>query len=202
LVYPLEGEKELITIVSGLPRSGTSMMMQMIEAGGMQLLIDNIRKPDKDNPKGYYEYEKVKKIRTDISWLDDAESKAVKMVYSLLYDLPKNRYYKVIFMKRNMEEVLASQNTMLKRMGRKASSFDKFKLKDTFEAQIKTITSWLAIQENVDTIYVSYNAVIQDPEENALKINHFLRYQLAIKKMIRAIDDSLYRQRARKLERT
>ena len=78
-------------------------MMQMLEAGGLRLLVDNIRKPDKDNPKGYYEYEKVKQIRTDISWLDEAEGKALKIVYSLLYDLPKNRNYKVIFMKRNLE---------------------------------------------------------------------------------------------------
>ena len=188
----------MITIVSGLPRSGTSMMMQMLEAGGVRLLVDNIRKPDKDNPKGYYEYEKVKQIRTDISWLDEAEGKALKIVYSLLYDLPKNRNYKVIFMKRNLEEILASQSAMLKTMEKNVNSFDKFKLRDTFEAQIKRITSWIAVQANIDTIHVSYNAVIQDPGENARRINHFLDSKLAIRKMTRAVDDSLYKQRARK----
>ena len=188
----------MITIVSGLPRSGTSMMMQMIQAGGMLLLFDNIRKPDKDNPNGYYEFENVKQIRTDISWLDDAEGKALKMVYSLLYDLPKNRDYKVIFMKRNMEEILSSQFLMLKRMGRDVNRFDKFKLKDTFEAQIEKITTWLREWANVDTIHVSYNSVIQDPEENALRINYFLAGKLSTDKMIRAVDASLYRQKARK----
>ena len=92
--------KQSITIVSGLPRSGTSMMMQMLAAGGIHPLADNIRQPDEDNPRGYYEFEQVKQVDRDTSWLDHAEGKAVKMVYRLLYDLPPDRVYRVVFMKR------------------------------------------------------------------------------------------------------
>src|SRR5262245_35974300 len=100
---------EFLTIVSGLPRSGTSMMMRMLETGGLPVLTDDVRTPDDDNPNGYYEFEAVKQTKQDDSWLQSSEGKAVKMVYRLLYDLPKDRSYKVLFMRRKMEEVLASQ---------------------------------------------------------------------------------------------
>ena len=99
----------VITIVSGLPRSGTSMMMQILESGGMKVITDNIRKADEDNPHGYYEYERVKKIKDDTGWLKETRGKAFKMISLLLYDLPSNENYKVIFMKRKMSEILASQ---------------------------------------------------------------------------------------------
>jgi hypothetical protein len=102
-----------ITIVSGLPRSGTSLMMQMLEAGGMDILTDGIRKIDKNNPWGYYEFEKVKNLGKDNSWLNLCNGKVVKIISILLYDLPTDRKYNVIFMKRNLQEVLASQRKML-----------------------------------------------------------------------------------------
>jgi hypothetical protein len=88
------GYKNTVNIVSGLPRSGTSMMMKMLEAGGMEALTDNIRKADIDNPKGYYEFERVKQIKEDQAWLDDAKGRAVKMVSMLLLDLPEGYNYK------------------------------------------------------------------------------------------------------------
>lgn len=106
-----------VVIVSGLPRSGTSMMMSMLKAGGMELLVDSQRKADDDNPKGYYELEKVKNLRHDNSWLNEASHKAVKVISILLYQLPEDIRYKIIFIKRNLDEVLASQQLMLERRG-------------------------------------------------------------------------------------
>ena len=116
---------QTITIVSGLPRSGTSLMMQMLDSGGMEVVTDNIRPPDEDNPKGYYEFEKAKKIKEDPSWLKDMRGKAFKIVSMLLYDLPADEKYKVIFMKRNMDEILSSQNKMLERLGQNPNPDDE-----------------------------------------------------------------------------
>src|SRR5262245_7195282 len=107
-----------IIIVSGLPRSGTSLMMQMLESGGVEIVTDNIRTADTDNPRGYYEFEKVKKIKQDASWLPQTRGKAFKMVSQLLYDLPASERYRIIFMERDLDEMLLSQDKMLKRLGR------------------------------------------------------------------------------------
>ncbi|OYV85360.1 MAG: sulfotransferase family protein, partial [Planctomycetia bacterium 21-64-5] len=109
-----------ITIVSGLPRSGTSLMMQMLDNGGIQVVTDGSRTADVDNPKGYYEFEKVKAIQRDTSWLAEARGKAVKMVSQLLYHLPGDERYRIIFMERDFDEMLASQEKMLARLGRPA----------------------------------------------------------------------------------
>src|SRR5262245_57703089 len=111
-------EPAFITIVSGLPRSGTSLMMRMLEAGGMPVLVDNIRAADEDNPAGYYEFEPVKQTSADNAWVKLAVGKAVKVVYRLLYDLPAGFRYRVLFMQRDMAEVLASQRKMLERAGK------------------------------------------------------------------------------------
>ena len=105
----IKGYADTVNIVSGLPRSGTSMMMKMLEAGGIEPLIDHIRKADIDNPKGYYEFERVKQIKEDQEWLDDAVGKVVKMVSMLLLDLPPGYNYKIVFTRREMKEILASQ---------------------------------------------------------------------------------------------
>ena len=93
-------DRDVVTIVSGLPRSGTSMMMKMLEAGGIELLIDRVRVADADNPKGYYEFERVKQIETDQAWLPEAQGKAVKMISALLRHLPADCRYRIIFMER------------------------------------------------------------------------------------------------------
>src|SRR3569833_79554 len=107
-----------ITVVSGLPRSGTSMMMQMLAAGGMPMLTDGVRGPDPDNPRGYFAFGPVKRTPQDARWLAGAPGKAVKVVHSLLPALPGGYEYRVLFMLRDMHEVLASQDTMLRRLGR------------------------------------------------------------------------------------
>ncbi|MBY0458847.1 MAG: hypothetical protein K2V38_16030, partial [Gemmataceae bacterium] len=116
-----------VTVVSGLPRSGTSLMMQLIHAGGVEALTDNIRAADTDNPRGYFEFERVKKVKDDAAWLPDARGKVVKMVSQLLYDLPPTETYRVVFMERDIDEVLDSQEKMLSRLGREAAARDDMK---------------------------------------------------------------------------
>ena len=188
---------DTIIIVSGLPRCGTSMMMQMLEAGGIPIASDLIRKPDEDNPHGYYEFEKVKEIKKNSGWLDDCFGKAFKMVSALLYDLPKDRKYKVIFMKRNLEEMIASQNVMLERQGIKDDSISGEEMVKKFEKHLRKIASWLANQRNIDIIYINYNEAIQNPHENAKCVNRFLENRLNVDNMASVVERSLYRQKTR-----
>jgi hypothetical protein len=187
--------KQDITIVSGLPRSGTSVMMQMLKAGGMEVVTDNIRQADADNPHGYYEFEKVKKIKEDASFLDETYGKAFKMVSLLLYDLPKDKRYKIIFMKRNMDEMLASQKVMLQRGGKHVEE-DSTGMKKSFERHLDQITSWLAQQENIDVIYVNYHDVITHALSTVQAINQFLGNRLDVHHMVAVVDQALYRNRA------
>jgi len=184
-----------VTIVSGLPRSGTSMMMQMLDRGGLPALTDNVRQPDEDNPKGYYEFEPVKRTKQDPSWLEQAVGKAVKMVYRLLYDLPKNYDYRVIFMRRKLEEVVASQNVMLERSGKQGGGLSDEKLLEVFRAEIDRNNRWLAAQPNFKVLYVNYNEMLQDPAPQVARINAFLGGTLDTRAMLAVIDPSLYRQR-------
>jgi len=187
--------RESITIVSGLPRSGTSMMMGMLEAGGMSILTDNIRGADEDNPRGYYEYERVKQIEHDKSWLEDARGKAVKMVSALLQYLPPGYGYKVIFMQRKMEEILASQRQMLIRRGEPVDSVSDEKMAAIFRKHIEQVERWLEKQPNIEVIYVSYNHVLENPLEPAQRVNQFLDNALNVENMVSVVDERLHRQR-------
>ena len=124
-----------ITIVSGLPRSGTSLMMRALDKGGINLLTDEIRAPDQDNPKGYYEFEKVKTVKQDSSWVSRAKGKAVKMVYRLLYDLPKKFSYRIVFMQRDLKEILVSQKKMLQRKNQALTLEDK-EMENLFQKEL------------------------------------------------------------------
>lgn len=187
--------QDVITVVSGLPRSGTSMMMKILEAGGMEILTDNIRTADEDNPKGYYELEQVKKLKEDQSWIDEAKGKTVKIISELLKYLPQDYTYKIIFMRRKMEEILASQKQMLIRRGEPTDTISDEKMTEIFESHLKKIESYLAEQSNFETIYISYNDVLINPQEHIKKINHFLGDSLDEGKMLSAIDKRLHRQR-------
>ncbi len=185
----------LVTVVSGLPRSGTSLMMQALEAGGIPVLTDNIRKRDEDNPKGYYEFEPVKKTKTDPSWVADAVGKAVKMVYRLLYDLPKDYEYRVIFMRRNMDEVLASQRIMLERTGQEGANTSDEKLADLFNRDLEKVYRWVEDQDNFSMVSISYNEMIKSPLLECRRVNEFLRAGLDVDKMASVVNRSLYRNR-------
>jgi len=184
-----------IILVSGLPRSGTSMMMQMLKAGGIELIVDHIRKADEDNPKGYYEFEKIKRLDKDSSWLDNAYGKAIKVISMLLYQLPMNKKYKIIFMTRKMDEVLASQNKMLKRRDQPADNVSHHVMAEKFNEHLRKIFKWLGKQKNMETIFINYNDVITSPMEQSKKINRFLGYILKVDKMVNVVDHFLYRQK-------
>ncbi|MFC1868259.1 sulfotransferase domain-containing protein [Thermodesulfobacteriota bacterium] len=193
-------ENNAIIIVSGLPRSGTSMMMRMLEAGGITPMTDNIRKSDEDNPKGYYEFERVKKIREDASWLDECRGKVVKMVSALLYDLPREKTFKVVFMKRDLNEIIASQNAMLKRLGRPKSPLSDAEMAEKSANHIRKLEGWLSMQPNLEVLYLKYRDVVEKPRENAKIVSRFLRNSLDIEKMAGVVEASLYRQRSGKNE--
>ncbi len=187
--------QEPITIVSGLPRSGTSMMMKMLEAGGMPVLTDQIRTADEDNPKGYFEFERVKQIETDRAWLPDAQGKAVKMIAALLKHMPPDYTYRVVFMQRNIEEVLASQRQMLIRRGETTNATPDARMADLFRRHMTQVQAWLAGQPNVSVIYVQYSDVLAHPLQEAERLNWFLGGALDVQRMAAAVDPSLYRQR-------
>ena len=185
---------ETITIVSGLPRSGTSMMMKMLAAGGLEPLTDNIRTADEDNPKGYFEFERVKQIETDTAWLQDARGRVVKLISALLKHLPPSYNYKVIFMRRAMPEILASQKQMLIRRGEPADTVPDDKMAAMFEKHVAQVESWLGTQPNIDVLYVSYNEVVTDSRPHAKRINEFLGGSLTVDEMVGVVDRALYRQ--------
>lgn len=185
-----------IAVVSGLPRSGTSMMMKMLEAGGIPPLTDEIRAPDVDNPEGYYEFERVKKLgKGDTAWLEDAQGKSVKIIAALLKNLPPDYYYQVIFMRREMDEVLRSQKQMLERRGEPTHKVEDQDMAALFKKHLDDITAWLGGQPNFEVIYVSYNDVLQKPDEQARRINQFFGERLNVEKMASVVDRNLYRQR-------
>lgn len=188
-------DEPFVTIVSGLPRSGTSMMMQVLEAGGIDPLTDRLRAADDDNPRGYYELEAVKKTKQDASWLTDAPGKAVKLVHLLLYDLPGDRAYRVVFMRRKMQQVLASQQTMLERQSRQGSVLPAEKLGQIFADQLDKIVAYLDQQSNIRALYVDYNRIITDPDPLIDQINDFLGGSLDTHAMQKVVDPNLYRQR-------
>jgi len=162
----------------------------------MEVVVDNIRKADEDNPKGYYEFERVKKIKEDYSWLENTRGKVFKMVSMLLYHLPSNRNYKVIFMKRNMDEVLASQRRMLKRQGRDKDSTDDDEMGRLYGKHLNDLEKWLENQENISTLYFNYNDVIKKPLKEAETLNKFFGGRLNVERMAKAVDKSLYRNRS------
>lgn len=184
----------MITIVSGLPRSGTSLIMQMLEKGGMEILTDNVRKADESNPNGYFEYEKVKALQRDSSWLGEADGKAVKVIVQLLKYLPPQYNYKIIIIERDIQEILRSQEKMLSKMGQKVSSNQEI-LKKVFEKQLENTKQWLLSHNNVSVLYLQHREVLFQPQHTAIKINSFLDLSLEADMMAQVVDLSLYRQR-------
>lgn len=182
-----------ITVVSGLPRSGTSLMMQMLDRGGLPALTDRLRTADTDNPRGYYEFEPAKRTGKDSSWLPEARGKVVKLVSSLLRDLPAHESYRVIFMQRDLDEVLESQEKMLARLGARAAPRDQ--MKSSFELHLRRLFEWLPRQPHLQVLTVSYNGLLGDPQFEAQRVADFLDGRPAIAAMLTAVDPALYRNR-------
>jgi LPS sulfotransferase NodH len=184
----------VITIVSGLPRSGTSLMMQMLAAGGMPLLTDQERKPDIDNPRGYCEWEPAKLLPKQPNRIDEAEGKAVKVISQLLLSLPRGRNYKLIFMERPLPEVLASQDEMLKRRG-SAEPLDHAVLTNAFRDHMREIVAWLEQREDIPLCRIGYRKVLSDPQGCAQTVRDFVNLDLNVEAMAREVDPALYRNR-------
>lgn len=184
-----------IIIVSGLPRSGTSLMMQMLAAGGVTILTDNIRQADADNPKGYFEFEPVKHLKDEASWLDTAYGKAVKVITGLLPDLPPDKQYAILFMLRPLAEVLASQQAMLQHRHTATTGPDDAQMAAMFERHLQMTQAWLRDQPNMEVLYVQHRTLLDHPQEQAERIQRFLKRDLAIEQMVAVIDHALYRNR-------
>jgi len=183
-----------LVVVSGLPRSGTSLMMQMLDKGGIEALTDEIRTPDVDNPRGYYEFEAVKKLKEDASWVPGARGKVVKMVSQLLYDLPADETYRVVFMQRDFDEMLTSQEKMLARLGRPSAPREE--IKRAFTLHLEKLYAWLGKQPNMHVLFVRHRDLVGQPREQVERINAFFGGRLDVDAMVAAVDPSLYRNRA------
>ncbi len=189
---------EPITIVSGLPRSGTSMMMKMLEAGGVPIMTDSVRTADVDNPKGYYEYERVKDLEkeTDKSYIRDGRGKALKVISWLLKDLPDDNRYRIVFMRRDLGEVIASQNKMLKHRGEVDNSDDRMMV-DAYMNHLASVRILSRKRSNFEMLEVRYDTAVKEPAAAAKLVNDFLGGKLDEGKMREVVDAELYRNRKR-----
>ena len=187
-----------VVVVSGLPRSGTSMMMKMLDAAGLELFIDNIRSADEDNPKGYFEYEPVKELADteDRSWLRDCKGKVIKIISFLLAHLSDDFYYRVIFMERDLNEVMASQNKMLVRRGEQVDKDGGEKMIGIWQFHLRKTAVTLREKENVEMLYVAYRDALESPREQAARVSRFLGGGLDVDRMTGVVDPQLYRNRS------
>jgi hypothetical protein len=187
-----------IVLVSGLPRSGTSMMMKMLEAAGLELVLDHVRRADEDNPKGYYEYERVKELdkSADKAWLGEHRGKVIKIISFLLPHLPDDFCYKVIFMRRDLGEIVASQNKMLVRRNETGGGTEDERMIELYRKHLKKIEVQVGSRPNIEWLDLDYRQVLESPAENAARIGKFLERSLDAGRMAAVVDRTLYRNRA------
>ena len=192
-----------IVVVSGLPRSGTSMAMKMLAAGGMPVLTDGVRTADESNPKGYYELEMVKELHKqgDTRWLLDARGKAIKVVSFLLTWLPETNDYKVIFMQRDLREVIASETTMLKKRGEDTAASnstpaDEEQTRAVYQQHLEKVHRFMANRSCFSTLTIGYRDALDRPQDAAKRMRDFVGHPLDVNAMAEVADPSLYRNRA------
>ena len=175
------------------------MLMGMLAAGGLDAVVDGVREADDDNPKGYHELERVKELDKggDTSWLDDAHGKCLKIISFLLQHLPTTHHYKIVFVRRNLGEVLASQRKMLERRGESGGDASDEEMAAMFAAHLTKMERQLAARPNCEVLYVDHRATLHTPREVAARLSRFLGDRLDIEKMIEVVDQRLYRNRAR-----
>jgi hypothetical protein len=185
-----------IIVVSGLPRSGTSMMMQMLDAGGIDTVTDGLRTPDESNPEGYFELEQVKDLENsdDMSWLLGARGRAVKIITFLLQHLPLTHNYKVLFMNRRLDEVLTSQTKMLSSLGETHETGD-LEMRQMYINHLARTKSLLSHRPCFEVHHVRYHEVIDDGVMQARAVSRFLGGGLDIEAMASVVRPELYRNR-------
>ena len=181
----------MITIVSGLPRSGTSLMMQMLAAGGLSVLSDGERKANTDNPRGYLEWERIKQLPKEPSLIAEAEGKVVKVISQLLLSLPDGHEYRVVFMQRPLPEVLKSQDEMLRRRGTYEGGDDNSPIEEAFQRHLIEVNRWLNGKPNVQVLRVHYHRTLREPKATAEAVAEFLKVPLNVEAMTREVDPSL-----------
>ena len=186
-----------IVVVSGLPRSGTSMVMKMLEAGGIPVVMDGIRTADVDNPKGYYEDERVKNLAKDPdkSWLAASRGRAIKIISYLLRELPRNYNFDVLFIRRDLSEVLASQSKMLSRRGETSDTTDE-RMVELYESDLWKVNYLMKHASHIRALDIHYRQILENSRTEAERINAFLGGKLDVDKMVEVVDPALYRNRA------
>ncbi len=191
---------EPVIIVSGLPRSGTSMMMKMLEGGGLPIMTDAIRQADVDNPKGYYEYERVKELEKekergeDRAWVREGRGKVLKVISFLIKSLPDDNYYRIVFMRRDLDEVLASQNKMLVNRGEDNPADDRT-MTEAYLNHLAAVRILVRKMPNMEILEVRYDETVKDPRATAETVNQFLGGKMNVDAMVAAVDAELYRNR-------
>ena len=194
-LHQANASNQPIIIVSGMPRSGTSMMMRMLAEGGLPTLTDELRRPDDDNPNGYFELEVVRQLKEgNFAWLNEANGKVVKVISALLEHLPQDHQYKIIFMERNPKETLASQKKMLDHRGQISKLSDE-EMEQQFHTHLAALKPWLVRQPNMEVLSINYNALMAEPATFCERITEFLDLPLNQSQMLAVPDTQLYRNR-------
>lgn len=190
-----------VVVVSGLPRSGTSMLMSMLNAGGLEVISDENREPDRDNPKGYFEDDRVKALEStsDKSWVRGARGKGIKVISHLLRTLPAENFYRVLLARRDLGEILMSQNKMLDRLGEK-NPIDDAEAITHYQQHLRQVHSMVSVRSNFELMEVDYSGVVSDPGVWSEEICNFLRMNLDPMQMKDMVDERLYRNRRDKGE--
>lgn len=187
---------EPLIIVSGLPRSGTSMMMKMLDAAGIPIMTDAVRTADIDNPKGYFELERVKDLEKDPdrSWVREGRGKALKVISWLLKDLPDDNAYQIVFMRRDIDEVLASQNKMIANRGEQDATDDAV-MAEAYRNHLAAVRIMGRKKANWSIVEIRYDEAVRDPAKVAATVNRFLGGRYDERRMLEAVDEKLYRNR-------
>ncbi len=194
-------KQDLVYVVSGLPRSGTSMAMAILQAAGLPLFVDRSRLADEDNLGGYFEHEAVKRIRSDHSWVSQALGKAVKVISPSLEFLPTALNYRIVFMRRDLVEVCASQEQMLRRLSKEAKGEGQSDMMELMQRHLDQIDAWLKSQANVEVLYLNYADLVQEPVIGCRSLARFLAVGSNVEQMAKVVDPRYYRQRSEKLAR-
>jgi len=176
---------EEIIIVSGLPRSGTSMMMQILQAGGIRVVYDNQREADSHNPQGYFELERVKKLQQDNSWIIEYKGMAIKVLYHLLRYLPQSVDYKIIFLQRKLDSIISSQDKMLQSYGKPLQNREQ--IYRILSQEQESVVQWLDNKKYMDVLYLNYESIRNNPQNSSSQIEDFLIRKMDIQKMSRII---------------